>query len=258
MAAMESQSNIIETPSPNHDSRDSRPDIQGGGAVVDMLIFHYTGMQNAEAALARLCDPQAKVSAHYLVDEEGRVHGLVPEDRRAWHAGVAHWAGQDDINSCSIGIELVNPGHEFGYHSYSVVQSEAALGLARGILSRHGIPRHRVLAHSDVAPARKLDPGEFFPWPRFAWQGVGLWPSLDFKVSGRSAALRPGMAGPEVSAMRRDLQAFGYGLAKGELYDEVTQIVVTAFQRHWRPARIDGVYDHETRVILSHFLGRLL
>src|SRR5581483_4361023 len=141
----------IARPSPNHDER--------RGRAIDMLVLHYTGMKSAEAALDRLCDPAAKVSAHYTIDEEGRIYAHVPEDRRAWHAGRSFWAGEGDINACSIGIELVNPGHEFGYRPFAEAQIQSLIGLAKGILHRHAIVPARVLGHSDVAPARKDDPG---------------------------------------------------------------------------------------------------
>src|SRR3954467_5121679 len=157
----------IDRPSPNHDDR--------GGAAIDMLVLHYTGMQTAEPALARLCDPAAKVSAHYTIDEDGTVYAHVPEDRRAWHAGVSHWAGISNVNARSIGIELVNPGHEYGYREFPEAQIAALIELCGGILQRHPIPAARVLGHSDVAPARKEDPGELFPWQRLAKAGIGVW-----------------------------------------------------------------------------------
>ena len=160
--------NMIDRPSPNHGPRRD-------GAAIDMLILHYTGMTTAAAALDRLCDPKTEVSAHYLIDEDGTVWRLVPEDRRAWHAGRAYWAGETDINSRSIGIELVNPGHEHGYRVFPEPQMTALIALSQGILSRHPIPPHRILAHSDVAPDRKLDPGELFDWRRLAMAGIGLW-----------------------------------------------------------------------------------
>src|SRR5579859_4450701 len=158
----------VEMPSPNHDDR--------GGAPIDMLVLHYTGMKTAKAALDRLCDPVAKVSAHYTIDEEGTVYAHVAEARRAWHAGAAYWAGATDINARSIGIELVNPGHEFGYRDFAEDQIAALTTLCHSILMRHPIPSWRVLGHSDVAPARKQDPGELFPWARLAKAGIGLWP----------------------------------------------------------------------------------
>ncbi|MGH6879104.1 MAG: N-acetylmuramoyl-L-alanine amidase, partial [Rhizomicrobium sp.] len=160
---------FIERLSPNHDPR---PD----GAAIDMLILHYTGMRTAEEALERLCDPAAKVSAHYTIDREGSLYRHVDESRRARHAGVSFWAGECDVNSRSIGIELVNPGHEFGYIPFADAQVAALIELARGILTRHPIPPHRILGHSDVAPARKMDPGELFPWRELAKAGIGLFP----------------------------------------------------------------------------------
>src|ERR1700722_2627711 len=162
---------IVECRSPNHDERPP-------GAAIDMLVLHYTGMKTAEAALARLCDPEAKVSAHYTIGRDGRVYRHVPEERRAWHAGVSWWAGERNVNARSIGIELVNPGHEFGYEPFPKPQISALIDLADGILSRHPIPAGRVIGHSDVAPARKADPGELFPWPQLAEFGIGLWPEF--------------------------------------------------------------------------------
>ena len=213
----------LEMPSPNHDDR--------GGAEVDMLVLHYTGMKTAKAALERLCDPAAKVSAHYTIDEDGTVYAHVPEARRAWHAGVSAWAGASDINARSIGIELVNPGHEFGYRDFPYAQIEALITLCHGILLRHPIPSARVLGHSDVAPARKEDPGELFPWARLAKSGIGLWPqSIASSV------------GPEA------LQRYGYDPNAPQ------ESVVTAFQRHFRPRRLDGQWDSECAGLLAFLL----
>jgi N-acetylmuramoyl-L-alanine amidase len=216
----------VEMPSPNHDER--------GGTVIDMLVLHYTGMKTAKAALERLCDPAAKVSAHYTVDEDGTVYAHVPEARRAWHAGVASWAGATDINARSIGIELVNPGHEFGYRDFPDAQIAALITLCHGILLRHPIPSARVLGHSDVAPARKGDPGERFPWERLARAGIGLWPQS------RDSGL-----GPEA------LSQFGYDLGVG------TENAVTAFQRHFRPQTIDGVWDRDCAQLLASLLDKI-
>jgi len=213
----------VEMPSPNHDDR--------GNAVIDMLVLHYTGMKTGQAALERLCDPGAKVSAHYTVDEDGTVYAHVPEARRAWHAGVSSWAGATDINARSIGIELVNPGHEYGYRDFPDAQIEALITLCHGILLRHPIPSARVLGHSDVAPARKEDPGERFPWQRLAKAGIGLWP--------QSVASD---LGPEA------LDQFGYDLGAG------TEKTVTAFQRHFRPKKLDGQWDSECAGLLSSLL----
>lgn len=221
---------LIARPSANHDFRlkDGR-----GGAAIDMLVLHYTGMPDAEAALARLTVPAAKVSAHYTIDEDGTVYSHVPEDRRAWHAGVSYWAGVVDINARSIGIELVNPGHEYGYRSFPEAQIAALIALARGILERHPIPSAHVLGHSDVAPARKEDPGELFPWARLAGEGIGLWP-----VAGE------GDLGPEA------LVRFGYDPSAPQ------DKRIAAFQRHFRPDRIDGVWDGECARLLAGLLAR--
>ena len=160
---------IVDCPSPNHDARPE-------GGIIDMLVLHYTGMKTAEEALARLCDPAAKVSAHYTIDRDGRVYAHVPEERRAWHAGVSYWAGAPNVNGRSVGIELVNPGHEFGYVPFADKQIASLIDLADGILARHRIVPARVLGHSDVAPGRKTDPGELFPWKHLADFGIGAWP----------------------------------------------------------------------------------
>lgn len=218
---------IVDQLSPNHDGRT---------CAIDMLILHYTGMLDRAAALARLIDPTAKVSAHYLIGEDGTVVRLVPELRRAWHAGVSYWRGRTDINSASIGIELVNPGHEFGYRDFPSAQMTALAALAADIVRRHGIPPRHVLGHSDVAVGRKQDPGERFNWKWLAQQRVGLWP--DF-----AAAPEPG----DVAALQRDLASFGYRCPITSELDDNTRAAVRAFQTHFRPSRIDGSADDETR-----------
>ena len=203
--------------SPNHDSR---PESQ----AIDHLVLHYTGMQSASAAIERLCDPAAKVSAHYVVEEDGTAHALVPEERRAWHAGISFWRGARGLNDRSIGIEIVNPGHEWGYRPFPPAQMTVVASLAQAILGRWPIPQRNVVAHSDVAPDRKQDPGELFPWSWLAAQGVGVW---------TDAVAEPGDA-------MADLAAIGYDTALDPA------IVVTAFQRRFRPARMDGAMDAET------------
>jgi N-acetylmuramoyl-L-alanine amidase len=224
--------------SPNVDDRPA-------GCAIDALILHYTGMPSAAAALARLCDPAAKVSAHYLIDEDGDVVQLVPEERRAWHAGISSWAGRARLNDCSIGIELVNPGHEWGYRAFAEAQYGACIALCRAILARWPIPPRRVLAHSDVAPARKQDPGELFDWARLAAAGIGLWPQ-----PGQGDA-RP------VARLQTELMHFGYGMERTGRLDETTRLVVTAFQRHFRPARVDGRPDQATLARLDGLLQLL-
>ena len=230
-------------PSPNHDAR---------AVPIDILLLHYTGMQSAEAALARLTDPAAKVSSHYLVYEDGRVDQLVPEARRAWHAGLSSWHGATDINSHSIGIEIVNPGHEFGYRDFPDAQIEAVIALCRDIVVRQHIPLARVLAHSDVAPARKQDPGERFPWSRLAAAGVGLW--IDPTAIGKGTVLKSGDRNEHVADLQRALSRFGYAADVTSLYDTPTAEIVTAFQRHHRPARVDGIADRSTAETLRRLL----
>ena len=223
---------IQERPSPNFDARTP-------GQAVDILLLHYTGMQSAEAALARLCDPAAKVSAHYCIEEDGTIARLVDEGARAWHAGVALWAGASDINARSIGIELVNPGHEFGYRAFPEPQIAALIALASGILARHPVPPARVLGHSDVAPLRKEDPGELFPWARLATAGIGLWPG----------ATAPAPV-PAPAEAKRGLAALGYGYLEADL-----AAVIRAFQRHFRPAAVTGTLDEETAGRLAALLA---
>jgi len=205
--------------SANFNSRDGQP--------VDMLVLHYTGMETGRAALERLCNPAAEVSAHYLIEEDGAVFRLVDETERAWHAGVASWRGAANINSRSVGIELVNPGHEFGYRNFTEAQYRALIPLCRDIVARHDIPARNVVGHSDVAPVRKQDPGERFDWQRLAGEGLGMWP----------AASAEACIDADVSRLLADI---GYDVS-----DEAAAL--TAFQRHFRPSNVDGVADDETR-----------
>ena len=232
-------------PSPNHDARPAR---------IDILLMHYTGMQTAEEALARLTDREASVSCHYFVYEDGRIDQLVPERRRAWHAGASSWKGATDINARSIGIEVVNPGHEYGYRDFPSAQIDALIKLCRDIVARHPIRRERVLAHSDIAPTRKKDPGEKFPWDRLAAAGVGLWVEPSPVDGGRTFSAID--KGPEVEKLQKQLARFGYGLKITGRYDDDTRSVVTAFQRHYRPARVDGLADPSTVDTLRRLLRR--
>jgi len=197
-----------------------------------MLVLHYTGMQDAASALARLCDPAAQVSAHYMIDEGGAVLRLVPEARRAWHAGVAYWRGHSDVNSRSIGIELVNRGHEYGYDPFPRPQMTALTELASAIISRHPIPARNVVGHSDIAPDRKMDPGELFDWQSLAATGIGIWPQA---------------VAAETADIPRLLMQFGY--------DPQADTALAAFQRHFRPARIDGRPDAESARLLAGLLA---
>jgi N-acetylmuramoyl-L-alanine amidase len=234
-------------PSPNHGDR-------RGGVAVTMLLLHYTGMRNAEAALARLCEPGSDVSAHYLVFEDGASVQLVPEARRAWHAGEARWAGESDINSRSVGIEIVNPGHDWGYVDFPDAQIAKVIALGRDIVARHAIAPERVLAHSDVAPERKQDPGEKFPWKRLADASVGLWVPPGPIVDGLPV-LKRGDSGTAVRDLQVRLAAYGYDVPTSGTYDAATADVVSAFQRHFRPARVDGIADASTHTTLTKLLA---
>ncbi len=228
--------------SPNHDAR---PD----GMAPDMLVLHYTGMKSGAAAMARLRDPAAKVSSHYVVEEDGAVYRLVPEDRRAWHAGISFWRGQRQLNDSSIGIEIVNPGHEWGYRDFPVLQMAAVCDLCLDILSRHLIPARNIVAHSDIAPDRKEDPGERFDWQGLAENGVGLWPLGDMGAGGiTTGALR---AAAEMRPVRAALRAIGYDVAPEGVRDPALATVLRAFQRHWRPEAVNGEADTGTLARLA-------
>ena len=230
---------ILDRPSPNHDER---------GVPVDMLILHYTGMRSAQDAIDRLRDPEAQVSAHYVVDEDGTIFALVPEDRRAWHAGISFWRGHTALNARSIGIEIVNPGHEWGYRDFPVLQMAAVCDLSLGILARHAIPARNVIGHSDVAPDRKQDPGERFGWEDLARNGVGLWPK-GIPDLGTGAAVRDAASLRDV---RLALTEIGYDVVPEGPLDPALSLVLRAFQRHWRPEAVTGQADAGT---LARLLG---
>jgi N-acetylmuramoyl-L-alanine amidase len=219
---------ITDAPSPNFDAR---------ALPVSMIVLHYTGMESAQAAIERLRDPEARVSAHYVIDEDGTILRLVDEDKRAWHAGKAHWRGIKDVNSASVGIEIVNPGHEHGYRNFPEAQMSALIPLVAEIKARHAITRGNVVGHSDVAPARKQDPGELFNWHALARLRLALprptrnlvdpgWPDAGFMLA---------------------LERFGYDV-------EDREAAVVAFQRRFRPELIDGEIDGECRCLLLALL----
>ena len=239
-------------PSPNHGERKGEGSDSPRFPAPDMLILHYTGMPDAGEALQWLCNPVAQVSCHYFVFENGHTLQLVPEARRAWHSGVSSWAGLRDINSASIGIEIANPGHPAGMPDYPEAQIAAVAALCRDICGRLGIPPHRVLAHSDVAPGRKADPGENFPWRRLAEAGVGLWVEPAPIRDGRFFQL--GEEGQPIQALQSMFAMFGYDLPISGVFDARTRDVVEAFQRHWRPARVDGVADTSTITTLRDLM----
>jgi N-acetylmuramoyl-L-alanine amidase len=226
---------IRERLSPNHDSRG---ETIGGPPRIDMLVLHYTGMQSAEAALGRLCDPAARVSSHYLIEEDGTVWRLVPEERRAWHAGVSYWRGETVLNTVSIGIEIVNPGHEWGYRPFPEAQMQTVETLCLDILARHRIPAHRIVGHSDIAPTRKSDPGELFDWRRLARAGIGLWAKPAAELCRRRGR---GVGIVERARGLADLARIGYQVEPGN-----EAPALAAFQRRYRPERWDGRLDGET------------
>lgn len=232
-------------PSPNHGERRD-------GRRPDMLVLHYTDMPEAEA-LQWLCNPVSEVSAHYFVFENGRVAQFVPEARRAWHAGKGFWAGETDINSRSIGIEISHPGHRGGLPPYGEAQIASVIRLCRDIVERWSIPPERVLAHSDVAPGRKQDPGERFPWERLHHAGVGHWVRPAPIRDGRF--LTRGEQGQPVEALQAMLAMYGYGIAMTGAFDADTEAVVAAFQRHFRPERVDGVADASTITTLRDLIA---
>jgi N-acetylmuramoyl-L-alanine amidase len=236
-----------DRPSPNCGPRKD-------GARIDLLVLHYTGMKSCAEAIERLCDPSAQVSAHYVIDEDGTIWRLVDESLRAWHAGESAWRGNADVNSRSIGIELVNPGHEFGYRDFPAAQMEALIALARDIVDRHGIRPIDVVGHSDVAPARKMDPGEKFNWRALAAAGIGVWP----KRPSIAARLDTGPYGDErvmLTEAQTRLARIGYGIEATGRADESTAAVLRAFQRRFRPKRIDGRLDAETFALIEAVLA---
>ena len=240
--------NITFTASPNFNER-------AADTAVNMIVLHYTGMESGEAALERMCDPEAKVSAHFLVWEDGRVSQLVGEDKRAWHAGVGGWQGDTDINSCSIGIEIVNGGHNVPLEDgslppYPEQQIESLIALCDYLRATHIVPQTRIIGHSDIAPARKEDPGEHFPWAVLAENGLGIWPDADTSLKSETlligTGLLPGDTGAPVERLQAELKAIGYGIKETGTYDDATTQVVKAFQRHWVQDRVSGHADLTT------------
>jgi N-acetylmuramoyl-L-alanine amidase len=231
---------ILDLPSPNCREREA-------GVTIDTLVLHYTGMQTGQAAIDRLRDPEAAVSSHYVVEEDGRIVRLVPERLRAAHAGISFWRGRSMLNDSSIGIEIVNPGHEWGYRPFPEAQIDAVRDLCLGILSRHPIPQTGIVGHSDIAPDRKQDPGELFPWARLSLDGVGLFPH---------GVVDRGIADPVDDAaglaeIRGALRSIGYPIEA----DDGLETVLTAFQRRWRQERVNGIADAGTRGRLNAVLS---
>lgn len=237
--------NIAKRPSPNFDERPA-------GVGPSVLVLHYTGMESTQEALQRLRDPASLVSAHYFVQEEGEVFQLVDEAMRAWHAGVSHWRGEHSINDISIGIELANPGHEFGYTSFSKPQMAALEELCMDIVRRHAIEPINVVGHSDVAPGRKRDPGELFDWQRLAQSGVGLWLGALHDLPGQGVETES--AKTDWAALQSQMRALGYGLSISGQADRETRDALSAFQRHWRPQQVTGKADSHCLEVLGALL----
>jgi N-acetylmuramoyl-L-alanine amidase len=259
---------ILSIPSPNFDDRP--PD-----ARIDLIVLHYTGMQDGAAALARLTDPTPvagrypgpwqdpamdpatalpRVSAHYVIEEDGRIFTLVPEEKRAWHAGASHWRGRDNVNASAIGIELVNGGHDFRLPGFAHAQIERLIALLRDIQNRRRLSPACVVGHSDVAPHRKRDPGEKFPWERLEAAGVAL--GVEVSERGDAPVLSPGDSGDAVAGVQYTLAEVGYGIEVTRDYDAATKAVIEAFQRRRRPRRVTGVFDLETSDLLDAVLDK--
>ena len=226
-----------------------------GGAPIDTIVLHYTGMPDDGEALARLTSAASGVSCHYLVLRDGAIVQMVPETLRAWHAGVSCWRGHKDINSRSIGVEIANPGHEHGYVPFQERQVESVIELCRDICSRHAIEPRNIVAHSDIAPMRKTDPGEFFPWRRLHVAGLGHYVEPEPVSGGRF--MQEGDQGEPVAALQEMLEIFGYGIDRTGVYDASTSATVAAFQRHFRPGRVDGIADRSTISTLKKALDSL-
>lgn len=229
---------IIPHPSPNKDDRPA--------PRIDSIILHYTGMPDTASALARLCDPAAKVSAHYLIDEDGETRQLVNDAQRAWHAGQSFWRGQTRLNDTLLGIELVNPGHEFGYRPFPPSQIAACVRLCRDLVAKHGIAPESILAHSDIAPDRKQDPGELFPWQELAQRGLGLW------LPPPATHNKPVLANVLTQA-RACLRRIGYDCAATGDYDREFRLCLLAFQRHWHSENLSGLPDASTLARLDAY-----
>ncbi|MET0156129.1 MAG: N-acetylmuramoyl-L-alanine amidase [Rickettsiales bacterium] len=236
---------VIYRPSPNVSDRPA-------GCAIDTIVLHYTGMKTAQDALDRLCASRYEVSAHYLADENGDVYALAPEYKKAWHAGISSWRGKSDVNENSVGIEIVNPGHEFGYRPFPDAQIASVIALCRDVMRRHAVPARNVVGHSDVAPNRKQDPGELFPWKTLAEEGVGEWPSALNRFPKENGILFfPYSSDPGVRDMQRRLREYGYFIRADGVYAKKTEAVVRAFKRRFVPHALSVTWDEHSEYALS-------
>ena len=242
---------LVHRPSPNFDNR-------AKGQAPEMLVLHYTGMGSNIEAINRLCDARSFVSAHYVVEENGTCFQLVHETYRAWHAGESNWAGNDDINSCSIGIELCNPGHDWGYRKFPDQQMKTLISLCQDIIMRHSISSHLVLGHSDVAPHRKMDPGELLDWHRLSKEGIGVWPKNFLLPDKKIWPDTTQLDAVDIRRIQEKLGNFGYKIRLTGEYDHQTVAVAKAFQRHFRTNKIDGKLDKEVEIILDNLLLQII
>ena len=231
--------------SPNFDARKD--------GIIDMLVLHYTDMKSGREAIDHLCAEASRVSAHYVVEEDGEIYSLVDEEQRAWHAGESYWRGHPNINGRSIGIEIVNPGHSNGYRAFTELQMQSVINLCHEIIARHPIPPRNVIGHSDAAFLRKMDPGELFDWPRLARAAIGVFPVGARPMMG--SELMRGDHGKPVIRLQTALHNWGYGLKLDGDYGVKTEQCVIAFQRHYRPDNIDGKWDDECAGLLAALHG---
>lgn len=248
---------LIERPdSPHVDALHPSPNIEPRkpGYRADLLLLHYTGMQSCDKAIGWLANPESKVSCHYVVAEDGRITQMVAEDMRAWHAGQSFWGGVTDINSCSIGIEIHNPGHTQGYPDFPDAQMDALTRLSVDIVTRHRIPKGRVLGHSDVAPQRKIDPGEKFDWQALAAAGVGRWIAPQ-PIEETGWSFGPGARSEKIADAQHLMRAYGYGIDVTGMLDAATAFTLRAVQLHWRPARVDARLDASTLETLRRLVA---
>ena len=230
-------------------------DMRPNHVVIDTIVMHYTGMRTGEEALARLCDPLAKVSAHYMVETDGTLYRLVAEQKQAWHAGISCWNGKAAVNENSIGIEIVNPGHEFGYRAFPAVQMDAVRALCQDILTRYSIKPQNIVGHSDIAPSRKSDPGELFDWAFLAAHGIGHWVDMPKIKYANKLVASPGDESVTVATFQRMLLDYGYHIRVDGYYGFKTEAIIRAFKRHFIQNEVNALWDNRAQAVLAALLA---